>query len=128
MAEKRKSKSKSKGKGTKAAPKAKGAGSPRSGAAKPAAKASGTPTGTTRRREDSLASVAAGILKDVGEPMRCVDIIKYAEENGLWTRSPIAKTPQNTLHAQISTEIKKAAEGGASSRFKKVGRGQFALA
>ena len=46
-------------------------------------------------------------------------------EKDYWQPTNAGKTPQNTLHAAISKEIK---TKFADSRFTKVGRGQFTLA
>jgi hypothetical protein len=56
--------------------------------------------------------------------MNCRKLIETMAAKSYWTPSQSGKTPQNTLHAAISKEIKLK---GPDSRFEKVGRGQFAL-
>lgn len=73
----------------------------------------------------SLLDAAAHLLSlGSGDPMRCKDIVDLAAERGLWTPRD-GKTPENTLYAAISREIK---VKGEASRFMKAERGKFALA
>jgi hypothetical protein len=73
----------------------------------------------------SALNAAAKVLSEADEPMNCRQIIESMTEKDYWHPKNAGKTPQNTLHAAISKEIK---TKGADSRFAKVGRGQFTLA
>jgi hypothetical protein len=83
-----------------------------------------TPQPAVNKRLSAL-DAAANVLAEASEPMNCRKLIKVMTENGYWQPKNSGKTPQNTLHAAISKEIK---TKGDDSRFEKVGRGQFALA
>ena len=73
----------------------------------------------------SLLEAAAHLLSlGTGDPMRCKDIVDLARARGLWSPRD-GKTPANTLYAAILREISKKGHG---SRFRKIGRGRFALA
>ena len=65
---------------------------------------------------------AAAILKAAGEPMRCKEMVAEMKDKGLWTTT--APTPDATLYSAILREIGKK---GADARFRKTGRGHFAL-
>jgi len=65
------------------------------------------------------------ILKQAGQPLHYREITRRALEQGL-TESR-GKTPEATMNAQLAVNIKRAAEGGPSSRFVRVGRGVFGL-
>ena len=73
----------------------------------------------------SALDAAAQVLAESEEPMNCRQLIVTMTEKVYWKPRNSGKTPQNTLHAAISKEIK---TKGADSRFEKVGRGQFTLA
>ncbi len=77
-----------------------------------------------KEKKTSALDAAVLVLKGAGEPLSTGEIIAKMQEQGLWT-SPTGKTPQNTLHAALSAEIKKK---GEASRFRKAERGKFALA
>lgn len=64
---------------------------------------------------------AAKILAASGEPLTCNQIVDIARNKKYWL--PEGKTPANTLYSALLRELKK----GKASRFKKVGRGLFAL-
>jgi len=72
----------------------------------------------------SLLDAAAKVLAEAKEPLSCKLMIEAMTAKGYWLPSQGGKTPINTLHAAISTEIKKK---GDAARFEKVGRGQFGL-
>ena len=72
----------------------------------------------------SALDAAAEVLRKAGKPMRSQEMIVAMAEQGLW-ESPAGKTPHATLYAAILREI--GAKGDAA-RFRKVERGQFALA
>ena len=73
----------------------------------------------------SALDAATQVLAEADEPMNCRQLIITMTEKVYWQPTNAGKTPQNTLHAAISKEIK---TKGADSRFAKVGRGQFTLA
>jgi len=73
-----------------------------------------------------MVAAAAEVLRESGEPMRCRAIVEAMRDKGLWA-SPNGKTPEATLHSAIMREINKAVETATVARFRKVGRGQFAL-
>ena len=72
----------------------------------------------------SALDAAAKVLAEAKEPMNCKQLMDTMTAKGYWKPSQGGKTPANTLHAAIGTEIKKK---GGTSRFEKVGRGQFGL-
>lgn len=69
----------------------------------------------------SCLDAAAAVLKEKGEPMQCRAMVEAMFQKKLWTTD--APTPAATLSSAILREMKK----GKDSRFKKTGRGQFAL-
>ena len=73
----------------------------------------------------SALDAAAKVLSEAAEPMNCRKLIETMIEKNYWQQKNAGKTPQNTLHAAISKEIKTKVY---DARFEKVGRGQFALA
>ena len=81
--------------------------------------------GAPQAKEKRLGLVDAAIqvMKAAGKPMNCKDIVKVILEKKLWETT--GKTPDATLYSSILREIVKK---GAEARFKKVDRGQFALA
>ena len=72
----------------------------------------------------SALDAAAKVLAEAKGPLNCRQMIDAMTAQGYWKPSLGGKTPANTLHAAIGTEIKKK---GDASRFEKVGRGQFGL-
>jgi hypothetical protein len=72
----------------------------------------------------SALDAAAEILKAKGQPMRAKDLIEAMATKGLWA-SPNGKTPEATLYAAMIREIRRAAETGTVSRFRKTDRGMF---
>ncbi|MBX3435739.1 MAG: hypothetical protein KF847_20670, partial [Pirellulales bacterium] len=79
-----------------------------------------------RQREKRLSALdaAARVLADAKEPLNTKALIERMAAQGLWT-SPGGATPHSTLYAAIIREI---GTKGAEARFRKVDRGQFALA
>jgi len=71
-------------------------------------------------RGPSGLTVAAQMLKDVGTPMKCKDMVEEMIAKRLWTTN--GKTPSATIYAAIIREI---AEKGKEARFKKTDRGSF---
>jgi hypothetical protein len=88
--------------------------------------AAGAKDDATPAKRMGQLDAAAKVLATPGGPadMNCQDLVKAMEASGLW-KSPGGKTPHATLHAAISKEIN---NKGAESRFRKAGRGLFALA
>ncbi len=66
---------------------------------------------------------AAKVLAEAGEPLRCKEIAKRALEAGYWASD--GKTPHATVYSSILRDIQKRSD---DSRFRKAGRGLFALA
>ena len=74
------------------------------------------------QRSKSALSAAQKVLQDAGEPLHYQEITRRALESGIWqTRG---KTPDATINAQLSVDVKKK---GAASAFRRVGRGMFEL-
>ena len=87
-----------------------------------AAKAPGAKAKEKPARRPSGLDVAAQLLKDAGEPMRCQAIVDAAIAKGLWTSG--GKTPAATISAAIGREVTRR---GAQSRFRKTAPGLFAF-
>ena len=64
------------------------------------------------------------VLTRSKKPMSCKELVDAMAKRKLWS-SPNGKTPHATLYAAIMREIN---TKGKDARFKKVDRGQFALA
>ena len=77
----------------------------------------------TSTRKPSALDAAAQVLADAREPMTAMQLVEAMAARGLWS-SPGGKTPHATLHAAMSVEI---AKKGTGSRFRKAGRGLFAV-
>lgn len=77
-------------------------------------------------REGKLSALAAAarVLAEAGTAMTCKELVGAMAAKGYWT-SPGGKTPEATLHAAISTEIRKK---GDAARFRKAAPGRFAAA
>ena len=71
----------------------------------------------------SQMDAAIKVLQAAKEPMTCKAMVEAMAKKKLW-HSPGGKTPEATLYASILRDLKK----GKDARFKKVDRGQFALA
>ena len=71
----------------------------------------------------SALDAAAQVLKKAAEPMTSKMLIAAMTEQKLWT-SPNGKTPHATLNAAMLREI---GSKSGKARFKKVGRGLFAI-
>ena len=70
----------------------------------------------------SMLNAAAEIMKVALRPMSAKELIVAMEEAGLW-KSPSGKTPCNSLSAALNRNA-----GKTNPRFKKTGKGLFALA
>src|SRR5262249_46474573 len=81
-----------------------------------------TPAGSPAKL--SALAAAARVLSENGQAMTCPELIAAMAAHGYWT-SPAGKTPQATLHAALTREIKIKKD---QSRFRKTERGRFALA
>ena len=79
---------------------------------------------TLRTNRMSILDAAAHILAEAKEPLNCKLMIQTMTDKDYWQPAQGGKTPANTLHAAIGSEIKKK---GADSPFEKVGRGLFGL-
>jgi restriction system protein len=84
------------------------------------AKAKKAPAAPKPKKVSGL-DAAALVLKNVGKPMHCKDIVETMLGKGLWKTG--GKTPAATIYAAILREI--TAKGNAA-RFKKTDRGLFA--
>jgi HB1, ASXL, restriction endonuclease HTH domain len=84
----------------------------------PAASAS---VGPTRRL--SALGAAARVLAEAGRPLTCPELIAAMAAAGYWA-SPAGRTPSATLYSALLREI---TTKGPRSRFRKAGRGLFAL-
>ncbi len=74
-------------------------------------------------KKPSALDAAALVLGETGQAMTCKEMIDAMAANGYWT-SPGGRTPHATLYSGILKEINLK---GADARFKKTGRGKFAL-
>jgi hypothetical protein len=72
----------------------------------------------------SALEAAARVLSASGQALTCPELIAAMAAQGYWT-SPAGKTPQATLHAALTREIKIKKD---QSRFRKTERGKFTLA
>jgi HB1, ASXL, restriction endonuclease HTH domain len=72
----------------------------------------------------SAVAAAAKVLAETGQAMTCKELIAAMAAQGYWT-SPAGKTPQATLYAALTREIQTKKD---QARFRKSGRGTFALA
>lgn len=88
----------------------------------PAKKKKAAPVESTKRV--SALDAAAQVLAKAGKPMAAKELVDAMAEQGLWS-SPGGKTPHATLYAAMMREER---DKGKASRFRKVDRGQFALA
>ena len=106
----------------KAAPPAKTAAPRPAAASDPAQAALPTPAGSPAQL--SALDAAARVLSASKQAMTCPELITAMAAQGYWT-SPAGKTPQATLHAALTREIKLKKD---QSRFRKTERGKFSLA
>ncbi len=80
------------------------------------------PKGKKPKKVSAL-DAAAQVLAKRSQPMTCAAMIEAMAAQRLW-KSPGGKTPAATLNAAMLREIK---DKGRASRFKKAGRGLFAV-
>ena len=85
-----------------------------------------TKKATTKKpaKKRSQLDAAVQVLTRSKKPMSCKELVEAMAKRKLWA-SPNGKTPHATLYAAILREIN---TKGKDARFKKVDRGQFALA
>jgi vancomycin resistance protein YoaR len=81
-------------------------------------------TKPAKEKKPSALDAAAKVLAEANEPMTTPALIEAMAAKKYWT-SPNGQTPAATLYAAICREIGKK---GKDARFKKTGRGTFALA
>ena len=91
-------------------------------ASDPAKAAPPVPAGSPAKL--SALDAAARVLSASGQALTCPELIAAMAAQGYWT-SPAGKTPQATLHAALTREIKIKKD---QSRFRKTERGKFTLA
>ena len=104
-----------------AGPDATGANVGREGAPRTAAKGARKAKAPKEKRP-SLLDLAAEVLAKAKEPMDCKAIVEKVLAGGRWATK--GKTPAATLYSAILRECQKK---GKDARFKKVGRGKFAV-
>ena len=75
-------------------------------------------------KERSALDAAVLVLGEISQAMTCKEMISAMAAKGYWT-SPTGRTPHATLYSGILKEINLK---GTDARFKKTGRGKFALA
>jgi HB1, ASXL, restriction endonuclease HTH domain len=75
-------------------------------------------------RRPSALDAAARVLAEAGRALTCPEMIAAMAARGYWA-SPGGLTPAATLYSALLREI---TSKGAQARFRKAGRGQFALA
>jgi len=80
------------------------------------------PKAKTKPKRQSGLSAAAQVLKEANKPMGCKDLVEKMLAKGLWKSG--GKTPAATIYSAILREIQ---TKGPQARFKKAGRGLFAL-
>jgi hypothetical protein len=75
-----------------------------------------------KEKKVSALDAAAQVLAEEDRPMTCKELIAAMAAKGYWT-SPGGQTPDATLYSALLRELATKSE---KSRFRKVGRGQFA--
>jgi len=91
---------------------------------KPATVKATKPAADADAKKLSQIEAAVAVLAKAREPMSCKAMVEAMAKQGLWN-SPGGVTPDATLYASILRDIN---TKGKDARFKKVDRGQFALA
>jgi len=89
-----------------------------------AGRAAADPTAPPAEGKLSALAAAAKVLTEARTALTCKELVGAMAATGYWT-SPGGKTPEATLHAAISTEIRKK---GDAARFRKAAPGRFAAA
>ena len=88
-----------------------------------ATKAKGGEDGGQAQKLSAL-DAAARVLAEAGRAMTCPEMIAAMAAQGYWA-SPAGQTPAATLYSALLREV---TQKGARARFRKAGRGLFALA
>ena len=108
------------------APKTSAVGAGTKKSAKTTSKAKGAATrakgGSPKAKQLSGLDAAAKVLSESEKPMTCREIVEAAFEKKYWRSD--GKTPRATIYSAIIREI---AAKAKESRFKKMGRGKFAI-
>jgi len=86
-------------------------------------KATTAKRGAAKPKKTGALDAAVKVLGEAKKPMTCKEMVEQMLAKGLWQTK--GKTPAATLYSAIIREV---AKKGKDARFKKVGRGQFALA
>ncbi len=76
-----------------------------------------------KAKKTGALDAAVKVLGEAKKPMTCKEMVEQMLAKGLWQTK--GKTPAATLYSAIIREV---AKKGKDARFKKVGRGKFALA
>jgi len=92
-------------------------------AKKPVAKAQPAKKEAPKAKKMSGLDAAAKVLAEAKEPLNTRTMVERALAKGYWKTG--GKTPAATIYAAILREMK---TKGKDARFKKTGRGKFALA
>ena len=90
--------------------------------AKPEKAATRAKQGEQKAKKPGGLDAAARVLAEAKEPMTCRDIVDAAFARGYWKSG--GRTPHATIYSAMHREI---AAKGKQSRFKKAGRGKFAI-
>jgi hypothetical protein len=85
--------------------------------------ADSSPKATTPANPLRALDAAAKVLGETGQSMSCPELITAMAANGYW-HSPKGRTPAATLYAALLRELQ---TKGDQARFRKTGRGKFAL-
>lgn len=95
----------------------------RADSAKPPTKVKAKPATKGGSKRMGALDAAVRVLRETKKPMKAKEIVEAILSKGYWSTG--GKTPWATLYASIIREI---AGKGKDARFKKTGRGTFALA
>ena len=78
----------------------------------------------TKKTKDKLSGLDAAVkvLTEVGQPMKCGDMVDQMLSKGYWQTN--GATPSATIYSAVIREIR---DKGDESRFRKVDRGSFEL-
>ena len=78
---------------------------------------------TAKATKLSALDAAAQVLGETGQAMSCPELIAAMAAQGYW-QSPKGRTPAGTLYSALLRELQ---TRGEQARFRKTGRGRFAL-
>jgi HB1, ASXL, restriction endonuclease HTH domain len=85
--------------------------------------ADSSPKPTTPANPLSALDAAAKVLGETGQSLSCPELITAMAAKGYW-HSPKGRTPAGTLYSALLRELQ---TKGDQARFRKTGRGKFAL-